>query len=160
MALRQTHHPAGRALDPQRYHLTLRYLGQYSPVLTWLEAAACAAAAQARVTEFIWALDCAGSFARSRVWWLGASRLPPGLAGLRDALDRALLTTGAPWPKDRDDFHPHVTVQREVSEALAKPITPLSWQVREFVLIRSRPQQPYHVIARWPCLPPQSTTPG
>ena len=158
-ALRQSQHAAGRALNPQRYHLTLRYLGQYSAAPAWLEPAARAAAAQVRVSEFVWALDRAGSFEKSRVWWLGVDQLSPALAEMREALDRELLATGAPWPADRDGFHPHVTVQREVRVPMAAPITPLSWRVREFVLIRSRPQQPYEVITRWPCRGAESTTP-
>ena len=160
VALRDSHRPAGRALNPERYHLTLRYLGLFSPTPDWLEAAACMAAAQVRVGQFCWALDCAGSFENSRVWWLGTRRRSAALMGLRETLDRALLATGAPWSTDRQGFHPHVTVQREVRAPLAESITPLPWEVREFVLIRSRPPRPYEVIARWPCLGPESTAPG
>lgn len=152
--LRSAHPVRGRWLAPQRYHLTLRFLGDCDGAR---ESAALRAGAMVRAAGFDLAIDRAGSFGgRSIPWWLGCGQLPPALRGLADALDAALRLTGLgvqPGPA----FVPHVTVLRDAQARLPDlPIAPVSWPVRDFVLVHSVPgsQSGYHVLARWPLRAP------
>ncbi|HEY5851619.1 MAG TPA: RNA 2',3'-cyclic phosphodiesterase [Lysobacter sp.] len=142
--------PGGRRLDAARYHVTLQFLGDFDPLPPGLVDSACAAAARVRVPTFDMVLDCAGSFRGSNVWWLGALAMPAGLQALWRALGVALEEQGVAV-KPSADFHPHLTIQRNVRRHIdAIPIVPLAWAVHEFVLIDSRAGEPYRIVGRWP----------
>lgn len=153
-ALRSAHPTRGRWLDPRHYHLTLRFLGDCDAAQ---EAAALAAGDAVHAARFDLTFDRAGSFGnRSIPWWLGCAQAPAELQRLWEALDAALRNAGA-WT-ERD--HPpvaHVTVLRDAQVRLpGVPISPVSWPVREFVLVHSVPgsQPAYHPLARWPLSAP------
>ena len=145
--------PAGYLVNPERYHMTLLFLGD--AVSAPQEEAALAAAATVRIAPFALTLDHAGSFARNRQvpWWLGPREAPMAdalSAALREAMHRAGVTP------DRMRFVPHLTIVRDAHHALAQTaIKPIEWRVREFVLVRSvldsTPPE-YRVIGRWPLL--------
>jgi RNA 2',3'-cyclic 3'-phosphodiesterase len=70
-----------------------------------------------------------------------------GLSGFRRVLGAAMTRNGL-RRRAAKDFTPHVTLlydQREVEE---QPIEPISWTVRDFVLVHSR--QGHVHLARWP----------
>jgi 2'-5' RNA ligase len=49
------------------------------------------------------------------------------------------------------DFKPHVTLTRDDKRISPKPIDPISWMVRDFVLIHSLLGKTTHIhLARWP----------
>ena len=142
--------------DPQRYHITVQFLGRF-PVsatrapdaepLAAMRVAACAVTAPA----FELQLDTTGSFARSRVGWLGCSHPPASLLQLWQRLGEALHAHGAP----RDTaahYVPHVTVLRDAVQCWpAQAITPIRWRVEALVLARSREGPgPYDVLESWP----------
>jgi len=146
------HAPGGRSLKPDKYHVTLQFLGDFRPLPASRVDDARAAAAMVRSPVFDLALDRVGSFPGANVWWLGAQQVPDALRALYDGLGQALAKQRVPV-KSAANFVPHLTVQRDVRRHIAPtPVPPLAWTVREFVLIDSQPGRgtPYEVIGRWP----------
>lgn len=95
-------------------------------------------------------LDQVGYWPRPQVLWAGPSVTPDALTRLHGALGSALARLGLE-PEQRV-YKPHVTLARKVrggSDPL--PLPPLTWHVREFALIESRPGDAphYHPLARW-----------
>lgn len=144
--------PSGALSTPERYHITLLFLGDYVP--RDKEQAAVEAAAKLRAAPFDLVLDHAGSFRNNRQipWWLGARETPAELRTLHDRLRDAMTAAGV--IPDRMRFVPHLTILRDPK--LALPVTtikPIAWPVSEFVLIRSRldlkPVE-YELLGRWP----------
>lgn len=141
----------GRRLRPDRYHLTLQFLGDIPPDQRE-DVVARAAAAAARVDSpaFDLVLDHAGGFPNARVWWLGPASPPDGLRQLWDALGVALLHADQK-PKASPGFSPHLTIVRDVGTRLpSTPIAPVHWRIDRFVLIDSQPPKPYKLIGEWP----------
>lgn len=145
--IERAHPSGGRPLAPARYHLTLRFLGDFETLPPALIAAARAAGDAVRAQAFTLVLDRVGSFADSRVRWLGAAA-DDRLQALRQALDQALAAAGVVLPTDA--FAPHLTIVRAAGRPLMPvAIAPLSWSVDGFVLLRSRPGRPYESLQRW-----------
>lgn len=143
------HAPGGRRLRRDRLHLTLQFIGDFAPLPDGLVEAACDAASRVVSPAFALALDHAGSFRGSRVWWLGCRDCPGELRALWSALGTALGDAGVPC-RPHARFTPHVTVQRNVRRPLAStPIAPVEWPVRDFVLIDSRADAGYVELGRW-----------
>ncbi|WP_111266565.1 RNA 2',3'-cyclic phosphodiesterase [Marilutibacter maris] len=145
----------GRRLRPHRFHLTLRWLGEWPRQhARELDAASAAAEAACAATDaFEMSLDIAGGFAPARVCWLGCDTAPTPLHALRGALDRALLHSGVKFRKGQA-LVPHVTVARDCrrpwdTSAIDPPI---HWQVDRIVLIRSDIQHnhAYTIAGEWP----------
>lgn len=149
--LRMRMQPTGYLSKPDRYHITLLFLGDTVPAAK--EAAARQAASLVRSPPFTLRLDHAGSFRNRQIpWWLGARELPAELERLYERLRDAMLR--ADVTPDRMKFVPHLTVVRDAGKPLpATPITPIEWKVEEFVLVRSRLDRnpvEYELIGRWP----------
>lgn len=149
--LAAAHTTHGRRVRPERYHLTLQFLGDFAPLPQSLVDDAVAAADGVRVAAFELPLDRAGGFGGSRVGWLAPTGMPVGLLQLWDALGRALARHGV-TSRSPATLTPHVTVLRDMRQPLpAIAIAPLSWPVGGFVLIHSQPGQgDYAVLRRWP----------
>jgi len=144
--------PGGRRLNPDRYHLTLQFLGDFQPLRQSLLDAAIVAAGSIRLPPFDLVLDVSGSFPKAGVWWLGATTTPETLQRLWNELDRA-LTSARVQVRSAPAFSPHLTVLRDVRKPLPPtPIQPLPWPVREFVLVDSvsGTHPAYRVLGRWP----------
>lgn len=141
----------GRRLRPDRYHLTMQFLGDIpAEERDAVVQRATDAAARVDVAPFDLVLDHAGGFPGARVWWLAPERAPDGLRALWDALGVALLQAGQK-AKASPGFSPHLTVVRDVGTRLAAgPIEPIRWHVDRFVLIDSQPPKPYKVVGEWP----------
>ena len=147
-ALDRQHHPHGRLLDPARYHLTLRFLGEHTGIPPRLVDDAIQAAGRVRTPAFDLSLDHAGSF--RKVWWLGSTQPPAQMEALWQALGTEAMQAWLDGVSP-DRFIPHVTVVRDATTRLPPtPIPPLDWRVREFVLIDSQPPRPYAILHRWP----------
>lgn len=153
-SLKRTHAPRGRWTAPQRYHLTLQFLGDFECLPPALGDDACMAAAAVDSPRFELRLDRAGSFRnRSIPWWLGCSEMPEGLQQLWERLGLQLAKAGvrvASSPK----LVPHVTVLRDAARPLPETaIAPVAWPVDSFALIHSRlgAQSGYAVLGEW-CL--------
>jgi len=147
--------PGGRPSAPERYHLTLQFLGTFKPLPAALVEGAIAAADSVRAQAFSLVLDRLGAFERNRVWWLGTDAASPGLRSLFERLGVALAATGLPPAEDATRFVPHVTLGRKLQQRLQpRAIDPLPWPVRDFVLVDSAAGAPaYRIVRRWPLDP-------
>ena len=144
--------PGGRRLNPDRYHLTLQFLGDFKPLRQSVLDAAIVAAGSIRLPPFDLVLDLAGSFPKAGVCWLGASTAPETLQELWNELGRA-LTGARVQVRSAPTFSPHLTVLREVRKPLPPtPFEPVLWPVREFVLVDSvsGTHPAYRLLGRWP----------
>lgn len=153
MQLKASHAPRGRWINPQRYHLTLQFLGDFDVLPPPLVAQAIAAASGVRVAPFSLVLDRAGSFRnRSIPWWLGPTGEVPGLASLWQDLGIALARAGVRLPGGQG-FRPHVTVLRDAGTPLPEsPIEPVEWRLDSFTLVHSvgGQQATYTPLGTWP----------
>ena len=69
---------------------------------------------------------------------------------LHAALGAALTRAGL-GGATKGEFKPHVTLLRDGKRAPPLPIAPLSWMVRDFVLVHSLLGKTTHVhLGRWP----------
>jgi len=144
----------GRWLKPERYHLTLHFLGTFSGLPQPLMDAAQKAAAMIRVPSFAVEIDRAGHFPGG-IGWLGCDATDAGLRSLHDALHAALAQAGVAT-QGHARFTPHVTVLRAAHRPLpARPVPSIAWRVREFLLIDSRlgAGSDYRTLGRWPLMP-------
>lgn len=146
--------PRGRWIRPQRWHLTLRFMGAVEhPESAWLDAL-CAAAGRVAIPAFDLALERAGSFGTRRVpCWLGPRETPSELLTLRAALDAELVRAGHATDGDGRPFVPHLTFLSGAEVPFAAELAePVRWCVAEFVLIDSaiEPPAPYRFLGRWP----------
>lgn len=152
-----------RPVASARYHLTLRFLGQFAALPAALVAGAMAAGEAQSVPAFDLVLDRAGSFHGGRLWWLGPSVVPAPLQALVDGLASTALpdvaATGSGVPAE--PFIAHVTVARNAATPpAAAPIEPLPWHVDRFALIASGGRHPgYRLLAQWPLQPPGRHSP-
>lgn len=140
----------GRALGPARYHVTLAFLGDHAGLPPRLVEQASACAGTIVLPPFDITFDRVASFARGRgspLVLLGSD----GVAGLR-----ALAATLAERLQDvvRSDprpYTPHLTLLRDARVVAERPVAPVAWAAREFVLVHSAVGQGRHtVLARWP----------
>lgn len=144
--------PTGRAVAPERYHVTLLFLGDQ--VAPDQQAIALRVAAQLRAAPFDWTLEQAHSFQTPNgyPWWLGPRETPPALRTLYDTLRKAAAQFGVEFPRPR--LTPHLTIRYEPRLALPPTaIQPIAWTVDEFVLIRSPLEgraAEYELLGRWP----------
>jgi 2'-5' RNA ligase len=149
-AVARDHAPGGRRLRRDRLHLTLQFLGDFSPLPEAVTSAVVDAAARVVCDPFTLTLDHAGSFRGSRVWWLGSGECPAALQALHAALGVELAAAGVAV-KAHPTFTPHVTIMRNVRTALPMtPVDAIDWPVDEFVLIDSQPERGYVELGRWP----------
>lgn len=144
----RAHPSGGRLLKPERYHLTLRFLGDFDPLPPSLPDAARAAGDAVPPRRFDLRLDHAGSFGRNGVRFLGGPGSDALQALWRDLGD-ALARRGVRLPRE-PSFTPHLTIVRCARAPLGPtPVDPLSWPVDGFALVLSRPGRPYDILHRW-----------
>lgn len=108
-----------RWVPPERYHLTLRFMGDVSPEL--VEGLVAAGQSLEAEQPFRATLGDVGTFPRRggpRVYWVAVKAQP--LRRLRRLLDAALLARGFPARGRR--FQPHLTVGRARRRGTAPPL--------------------------------------
>ncbi len=140
---------AGRPVAAANLHLTLAFLGEVSDEK---RQALATMAGRIRQPGFTLTLDDAGQWLRSRVVWLGTRQPPRGLLQLANMLRAQAARSGcyqSPQP-----FHPHITLLRDASHAVAIPPPGFHWAfpVKEFVLYESRfagGRTRYTPLQRW-----------
>ncbi|MCU6664754.1 RNA 2',3'-cyclic phosphodiesterase [Silvania hatchlandensis] len=140
---------AGRPIVGANLHLTLAFLGDVSDEK---RQALATQAGRIRQPGFILTLDDAGQWLRSRVVWLGTRQPPRGLLQLANMLRSQAARSGcyqSPQP-----FHPHITLLRDASHAVALPPPGFHWSfaVNEFALYESvfeRGRTRYTPLQRW-----------
>ncbi|QRG78399.1 RNA 2',3'-cyclic phosphodiesterase [Citrobacter sp. R56] len=139
----------GRPVASANLHLTLAFLGDVSPEK---QQALSQLAGRIRQPGFTLKLDDAGQWLRSRVVWLGMRQPPRGLLQLANMLRAQAARSGcyqSPQP-----FHPHITLLRDASHAVAIPPPGFCWSfpVTEFSLYASsfeRGRTRYTALQRW-----------
>ena len=125
----------GRAVAPEKIHLTLAFLGEVGAER--LDAVRDAARA-APGPRFELALDEVGSFRKARVAWAGPSSAPPPLVEWQARLDRELRGRG--FALDERAFAAHVTLVRKIEIAVARaPMPAIRWRPRALALVKSMP---------------------
>lgn len=150
--LRSEMHVEARLLRTGRLHITLHHLGDFARVPEVTVARACAAATSIDVPPFGVTLDRVSSFngrpGHHPLVLTGSAGLD-ALTGLQQGLGEALR--GAGLRVSRARFTPHLTLLYDEGRVHPRAIAPISWTVREFVLIHSwLGKTHYDVKGRWP----------
>jgi 2'-5' RNA ligase len=153
----KSHRLGGSSVDIDRLHVTLSPIGKPDRVRQPLEGALLAAAENVRIAAFNVTLDSAMRFSNAGadgrfpfVLCADAATTQTAL-GLRKALAQAQYAQGLFVP-GVSSYMPHVTLlYGHGVEAIEQPIPPISWNAREFVLIRSFFGRSKHeIMGRWP----------
>ncbi|MEP6634075.1 MAG: 2'-5' RNA ligase family protein, partial [Luteimonas sp.] len=123
----------GRRIAPERYHVTLSYLGEHAGRRPQIEACAIEAAGSVRADAFTATLDVGSSFC-GRVehpWVLRPTHVDHALHALRNILSKALATNGCAR-LDVSRFEPHLTIAYDEAALPPQPVEPIVWAVEEF----------------------------
>lgn len=145
--LKRAHQFSGKLIEPARLHVSLFFL---SGLPEQDIRAACAAAADVRIEPFEVLFDRTASFRGnrdSRPFVLVGDKGLRRLISFREMLGAAMLRRGLRRMANTN-FTPHVTLLYDSRSVEEYPIEPISWTVREFVLIRSL--RGHECLARWP----------
>lgn len=123
----------GKAVPPEKVHLTLAFLGE---VAEERAGDAASAAERLRVRPFGLAFDTLGWFRGARVAWIGCSDPDPRLVALQSRLAERLRDRG--FALDDRPYAPHITLARKAGRPLlSSAVEPIGWRVREVALVRS-----------------------
>ena len=143
----------GTLILPEHLHVTLFHLGDWAVLPQEIVALARKAADEVALPAFDVTFTRAESFRNS------TGVYPFVLTGGRDTADwRALhaalgaaLTRAGLGEATRGEFRAHVTLLRDPLRAAPAAIAPLSWTVRDFVLVHSLLGKTTHIhLGRWP----------
>jgi 2'-5' RNA ligase len=142
----------GTQILPEHLHVTLFHLGDWAALPDAIVVIAKAAASEVVVPPFEVTFNRAESFRnRTGVYpfvLTGDKDWAPWRA-LHAALGDALKKNGL-GGATQSDFKPHITLLRDTLRAGSVPIEPISWTVRDFVLIHSLLGKTTHIhLARW-----------
>jgi 2'-5' RNA ligase len=142
----------GKWLKPDKYHVTLPFLGTFPAVPADLIERAKTAAASVRAAPFTLVLDRLDSFVRRRqspcVLHAAVTCLPD-LRALHGALSAALAAQGVTAESGRD-YVPHLTLAYGELAHRRRLAAPVAWPVHSFALMRSRVTQGIHeCLGEW-----------
>ena len=151
--LKAQHGLEGTLILPEHLHVTLFHLGDWNGLPKAIVTYARAAAVQARAAPFEVTFTRAESF-RNRTgvfpFVLTGDKEAVTWRPLHAALGAALKDNGL-GGATQGDFKPHITLARDEKRVPPKPIAPVSWMVRDFVLIHSLLGKTTHIhLGRWP----------
>ena len=133
----------GKAMPPEKIHMTLAFLGSLDA-----DRAARAAAASVEGDEIRMEIDQVGSFRRARVGWAAPSRPNARLAVLQERLAAKLKAAG--FALEDRAFVPHATLVRKIAKAVPPaPMPPVEWRSRAFTLVESTGSGRYEVLESW-----------
>jgi 2'-5' RNA ligase len=154
------HRLSGQLIIDGRLHISLLGLDDFpGEEVQEVTAVVSPAAAMISLPAFDVCFDRALTFgnqkaepAKRKPWVLVESTASQGLPALQSALFAALLARKAP-----SGFTPHLTLLYDWQRLPATDVVPITWKVREFVLVRSKignTSRPYDILARWPLSDP------
>ena len=137
-ALRAQHRVRGKSLATERLHVSLHHVGDYAGLPQHIVAAACRVASALAVRPFTVEFNGAASF-RGRPGHqpfvlLGDDGIV-GLQALQQGLGNALDAAGLGHANLH--YTPHVTLVYGDRLVADRPVEPITWGVREFVLVHS-----------------------
>ena len=158
-ALKRARRFDGKLVEQDRLHVTLFSLDLSEHAVRM----ASEAAAEVSALPFVVSFDRTASFRvrnGDRPFVLLGDEGLQGLTGFRQMLGAAMTRKGL-RRRAAKDFTPHVTLLYDRREVEEQPIEPISWTVRDFVLVHS--MQGHVHLARWPLgvarrIPPLGTT--
>jgi 2'-5' RNA ligase len=154
--LRSEYRLRGLPIPPERLHVSLFGLADHAGLPRDLVAAACSAAAHVREVAFEIAFDRIAAFGGGRAVGLAAADNLPEIRRFRESLGFALEGTplcSCAERAARHSFTPHMTLLYDEGCVETRPIVPIRWRVRDFVLVHSRLGQGRHIhLGRWPLL--------
>ncbi len=150
--LRSRHGLRGRAMEPERMHVTLHHLGNHAGLPQPLLEVAAGMAHGVAARPFTIAFDRVESFFKPRNAPLvlrGGDGIAE-VAAFHETLAQAMRGAGlGAWVQPR--FTPHLTLMYDDRRVPLERIEPIGWTVREFVLVRSLLGQRTHQrLMRWP----------
>jgi 2'-5' RNA ligase len=149
---RLRHGMTGWPTPRERLHTSLNGLGGHREPPQRLIAKAVAACGTISAPPFVISFNRLGSWGRGGGQRALVLRGDEGVAGafaLHEAIHRVLAEARLVHPRERD-FEPHLTLLRDRIEAPQAFIEPVSWRVREFVLLDSIHGEGRHeVLGRW-----------
>lgn len=149
-ALHSRLHPGRPLRGPDKYHVTLRGIAVPDGPFGQSIAMARQVAKTIRKTSFAVMFNQAASFGKppNYAFSLMTCEDLPGANGLSGTLLDALRRAGL--KVDGSSFRPHVTMFYDRKRREPIDVPPLSWQVREFVLIESIDNREYVILGSWP----------
>jgi 2'-5' RNA ligase len=141
----------GSVVPAERLHLSLHWLGDACSE-NLLTVADRAAGIVAGMSSFDVSFDRVATFRSGRDHPLvllcgdGCKQLRAFQMALAEAIRQA-----APCQYERRPFAPHITVLYDRRRVREQPVAPVSWTVRDFVLIHSLVGRARHIrLGRWP----------
>jgi len=153
----------GRLMRRDTLHLTLAFLGDVDDAQFDAACAAADAAAE-RVGAGGTALtvDRLACWKHNHIVWAGCDTVPAPVASLAAELEAALRQRG--FQLDSRPFAAHVTLLRNANCGGDLPLpAPFEWPLRDFVLVRSRPDPAgarYEIVRNWPLVAPSARMPS
>jgi 2'-5' RNA ligase len=151
-SLRVEHRLRGRPQRADRLHATLHHLGDHAGLPPSLVSAAGTAAARVATPPFEITFDSASSFsgrAGNLPLVLRAGRGVRSLEALHAAIGTRMAAAGLARLV-KPAFVPHVTLLYDDRSVAPRAIEPVTWIVREFVLVHSLLRRTEHrVLGRW-----------
>jgi 2'-5' RNA ligase len=147
----------GRPVPTSNFHLTLAFVGELSEsaierlclaVDDWLT--------PSNIRGATLNLDCTGYWAKTGIFWLGATSWPDQLDQMTGKLGNLAGSVGA--KRDKRSFQPHVTLYRRCQTAPVAPldVPNIALDYRHCTLFESRQGRhgvSYHALQDWDFLP-------
>jgi 2'-5' RNA ligase len=155
--VRAEHSLKGKPAAPDRFHVTLHHLGAFAGVPEDVVMVACDAASRIALPPVGIAFDRTSSFPGRRskrpfVLRTAPDAIANGLLDLYAGLGVELQTAGLAI-KSNSHYTPHVTLLYDEHHLSEQTVDPISWTVREFVLVRSLLGRSQYVpLGRWPLI--------
>jgi 2'-5' RNA ligase len=150
---RAEHGFTGNLILPEHLHVTLFHLGDWNGLPEEIVNLASGAASQVNAPAFDVTFKRAESFRNSTGVYpfvLTGDKEARQWRGLHEAL-RVALTNAGLGGATRGDFTPHITLTYDKVRVKPKTIEPISWAVRDFVLIHSLlGKTTHHHLGSWP----------
>lgn len=152
-ALRREEGLRGKPLRTERLHVTLHHLGDFTGLPQDIVKSAQAAGNRVESASFDVAFDTVSSFgrhSRNNPLVLRGSSDQEALHAFRGKMGDCLTTSGL-GRLVKGGFTPHVTLLYDDRVLKPRSVEPISWTVREFMLVHSLLGRTEHrVLARWP----------
>lgn len=145
-------HFRARWIQPARYHVTLRFLGDHSALRPALVDAAIGAATRLTAVPFDWLLDTIETFRGREPPCVLRSEAPSEpMVQLWHSLGQVLALAGVSVARE-NAFMPHVTLAYGTGAMIdSMAVGPLLWRVDAFALIHSVVGHSKHeILGRWP----------
>lgn len=144
----------GKLIEPECFHVTLHYLGDYTELPGSVVDRSRRAAETIVLPAFELGFEQVGSFpgkpGSNKPFVLRTDQGNTALWDLRQTLGQALTLSGLErWVEPA--WTPHMTLLYDNKRVAVQQIAPLRWTVRKFVLVRSVPGESRYIReAAWP----------